>query len=79
MKLQQNTSDNRSAVEDAYRKLDVGLPPTDDADIEWQKMVRDEEAKAARRLLKQQVINTILSHFPSVSLYGNLAPRAVTI
>jgi len=54
MKLQQQTSDKRSEVEDAYRKLDMGLPPTEDAEIEWQRMVRDEEMKSNRILQKQQ-------------------------
>ena len=55
MKLQQETTDKRSQVEDAYRKLDMGLPPTDDAEIEWQRMLRDEEMKSNRILQKQQV------------------------
>ena len=55
MKLQQEASDKRSAVEDGYRRLDMGLPPSDDADIEWQRMVRDDEMKVARQMKKQQV------------------------
>ena len=55
MKLQQQATDKRSEVEDAYRKLDMGLPPTEDAEIEWQRMVRDEEMKTTRLQQKQQV------------------------
>ena len=55
MKLQQQATDKRSQVEDAYRKLDMGLPPTEDAEVEWQRMVRDEEMKSNRILQKQQV------------------------
>merc|ERR1711992_407970 len=54
MKLQQETTNKRAAVEDSYRKLDLGLPPTDDAEVEWQRMVRDEEMKIARQQQKQQ-------------------------
>lgn len=55
MRLQQDASDNRNLVEDAYRKLDMGLPPTDDAELEWSRMTRNEDMKVTRQLQKQQV------------------------
>lgn len=60
MKLQQDANENRCLVEDAYRKLDMGLPPTEEAEMEWQRMVRDDELKAARTILKQQVCGVLV-------------------
>ena len=62
MKLQQHATDRRSEVEDAYRKLDMGLPPTEDAEMEWQRMLRDDEMKSARILQKQQVLILAILH-----------------
>lgn len=55
MKLQQEVQTKRSSVEDAYRRLDVGLPPNDEAQIEWDRLVREEELKNSRTLQKQQM------------------------
>eukprot|EP00116_Pleurobrachia_bachei_P001498 sb/3461760/ len=54
MKLQQEAADKRASVEDGYRRLDMGLPPSDEADVEWQRMVREDEMKVARQMKKQQ-------------------------
>lgn len=55
MKLQQDASAKRSEVEDSYRKLDIGLPPTTEAEAEWQRMIREDENKSARLLQKKQI------------------------
>lgn len=55
MKLQQEVQTKRSCVEDAYRRLDVGLPPNDESQLEWERLVREDELKNSRTLQKQQV------------------------
>ena len=68
MKLQQHATDRRSEVEDAYRKLDMGLPPTEDAEMEWQRMLRDDEMKSARILQKQQVLIAYWQYYADLFL-----------
>jgi len=55
MKLQQEVQTKRSSVEDAYRRLDVGLPPNDESQLEWERLVREDELKNSRTLQKQQM------------------------
>lgn len=55
MKLQQEVQTKRSSVEDAYRRLDVGLPPNDESQLEWERLVREDELKSSRTLERQQV------------------------
>ncbi|CDW91529.1 UNKNOWN [Stylonychia lemnae] len=62
LKLQQEKEEKEGVIEEAMRRIDSGLPPTDTCDQEWEKIERnryreqtDKEERAQRKLLEQQL------------------------
>ena len=69
MKLQQEKEEKEQILEGAMKNLEEGLPPTDDAEMQWDRMTRNQARKAVeaeertqRKLLEQQLpLNSVKS------------------
>ena len=46
MKLQQETAERQEQVALAQQRFEQGMPPTDDAEREWDRMIRRKEVRA---------------------------------
>mmetsp|Transcript_27578 Transcript_27578/g.19992 ORF Transcript_27578/g.19992 Transcript_27578/m.19992 type:complete len:99 (+) Transcript_27578:2421-2717(+) len=62
LKLQQEKDEKESILEQAMTNLERGLPPTEDADREWDRMERnrmrrqaESEDRLQRKMLEQQL------------------------
>ena len=60
LKLQQEKEEKEGVIDEAMRRMDSGLPPTDTCEQEWDKIERnryreqtDKEERAQRKLLEQ--------------------------
>jgi hypothetical protein len=56
MKLQQETAERQEQVALAQQRFEQGMPPTQDAEREWDRMIRRKEV-------------LFPAHFPAPSLY----------
>lgn len=65
LKLQQEKEEKEGVIEDAMQRLNSGMPPTETAEAEWEKIERkrardqsDREERLQRKLLEQQLPTT---------------------
>lgn len=69
LKLQQEKEEKEQILENAMRNLEEGLPPTDDSEMVWDRLTRnqarkeiDNEERRQRKLLEQQLpLNSVKS------------------
>lgn len=54
LKLQQEKEEKETLLEQAVQRMENGMPPTDTADTEWEKKVRDQARKEQDRLERMQ-------------------------
>lgn len=55
IKLQQAVKEKEQQLEQAYIRMERGEAPTDDAEREWFRMIRDEQRREIERQANQQV------------------------
>lgn len=62
LKLQQEKEHKEAIIEEAMRRIESGLPPTETCEMEWQKMekkkvreLQDRDERSQRKLLEQQL------------------------
>lgn len=67
LKMQQEKDEKERIIEEAMQRLQQGMPPTDTADSEWEKIerkrareVQDREERIQRKILEQQLPNTLI-------------------
>ena len=60
LKLQQEKEEKEGVIDEAMRRMDTGLPPTDTCDQEWEKIERnryreqvEREERSQRKLMEQ--------------------------
>lgn len=65
LKQQQEKDDKEGVIEEAMQRLNSGLPPTETAEMEWEKIERkrnreqgDREERMQRKMLEQQLPTT---------------------
>ena len=90
LKLQQEKEEKEGVIEDAMQRLNSGMPPTETAEAEWEKIERkrardqsDREERLQRKLLEQQLpttgVKTTALPRPNSYMPAEICKRALMI
>jgi hypothetical protein len=61
IKLSQERNEKDALLQDAYRRMEQGMPPSDACEVEWQRMMTVDDRRKKDKDVAKQVSHTYLA------------------